>query len=63
MRAETLLRLLEQKQAELAKSLLSAPLGRDAFEFGRSAGLYAGLEMAKEAIIGFYEDVEKDSRK
>jgi len=62
VRVEHLLRLLEQKQADLAKGLLSAPLGRDAFEFGRSTGLYAGLEMAKEAILGFYEDAEKDSR-
>lgn len=63
MRVEQLLRLLEQKQADLAKGLLAAPLGRDAFEFGRSTGLYAGLEMAKDAILGFYEDVETDSRK
>lgn len=63
MRVETLLRLLEQRQVELAKSLLAAPLGRDAFEFGRSAGLYAGIQMARDEILAFYEDAEKDSRK
>lgn len=63
MRVETLLRLLEEKQADLAKGLLSAPNGRDAFEFGRSTGLYAGLEMAKNFILGFYEDAEKEARR
>ena len=57
-----LLRVLEAKQAELAKSLLSAPLGRDAFEFGRSSGLYHGLEMAKNAIIDFYEEADKKNQ-
>jgi len=57
-----LLRVLEARQAELAKSLLASPLGRDAFEFGRSSGLYHGLEMAKNAIIDFYDEADKKNQ-
>ena len=62
MRVEMLLRVLETQQADLAKSLLASPLGRDAFEFGRSSGLYHGLEMAKNAIIDFYEEADKKNQ-
>jgi hypothetical protein len=62
MRVEMLLRVLEARQAELAKSLLASPLGRDAFEFGRSSGLYHGLEMAKNAIIDFYDEADKKNQ-
>lgn len=51
MIADILLRRIEEAQTALAKSSLSAPQGRDAFEYGRAAGVYAGLEHAKEIIV------------
>lgn len=57
---DPLVRRLEERQAELAKAALSAPQDRSEFEYGRVSGIYAGLEMAKEMILGL--QAEKDKR-
>ena len=36
---------------EYAAAALSAPQQRDAFEYGRVSGFYAGLEQAREILL------------
>ena len=50
-----LLRRLEEEQSEHAKRALAQPQGRDSFEYGRMAGLYAGLERAREILLDIQE--------
>lgn len=54
-----LLRRLEQVQAEVARSLLSTPTGRDAFEYGRAVGLYQGYENTRNLIANLFEESER----
>lgn len=54
-----LLRRLEQAQAEVARSLLSTPVGRDAFEYGRAVGLYQGYENTRNLIANLFEESER----
>lgn len=53
------LQRLETAQAELAKEALERPSGRDAFDYGRAVGLYAGLELAKQTIIDMVAEHER----
>jgi hypothetical protein len=59
MRIETLLQRLEQSQAELARDALQQPQSRDAFEYGRVVGMFAGLELAKTVLIDTVEENER----
>lgn len=59
MRIETFLQRLETAQAELAKEALERPVGREAFDYGRAVGLYAGLELAKQTIIDMVAEHER----
>lgn len=54
-----MLRRLEEAQAALAHSSLRAPQGRDAFEYGRAVGLYAGIEHAKAVLIDMVAEKER----
>ena len=51
MRVEILIRRIEDEQASLAKDALSRPQGKDAYDYGRVVGIYAGLEQAKNLIL------------
>ena len=46
-------------QAEVARSLLSTPTGRDAFEYGRAVGLYQGYENTRNMIANLFEESER----
>lgn len=59
MKLETLLQRLETEQARLATEALAQPFGRDAFDYGRAVGLYAGLEHAKRTLIDMVAEREK----
>lgn len=59
MRLETLLQRLEAEQAELARQTLEQPIPGD-FNYGKAVGMYAGLEVAKRALIDLV--AEKDRR-
>ena len=59
MRIETLLRRLEQSQADLASEALGQPQSRDLFEYGRVVGLYSGLELAKTILIDTVAEKER----
>lgn len=50
MSVERAIMKLQQEQAELAKSALRSPNSRDAFEYGRMVGMYAGIERAIEVL-------------
>lgn len=50
MRVEILIRRLNDEQATLAKEALERPQGREAYDYGRVVGMYAGLEQAKTLI-------------
>lgn len=53
------LQRLETEQAQLAKEALERPSGREAFDYGRAVGLYAGLERAKQTIIEMVAEHER----
>ena len=59
MRIEALLQRLETEQARLAHEALKQPAANTEFEYGRVVGMYAGLERAKQSILGLFEDMEK----
>jgi|TARA_R110000868_G_scaffold225126_2_gene477365 hypothetical protein len=59
MTIDQILRLLEEAQASLAKNALQQPQDRDAFEYGRTVGMYAGLEHAKDVIVNMVADRER----
>lgn len=47
---EILLSKLDGALAEQAVQALIAPQGRDAFDYGRACGFYAGLHHARETL-------------
>lgn len=49
---------LQKEQAELAAAALRRPNSRDAFEYGRVSGQYAGLERAIEIIMSTMKEEE-----
>jgi hypothetical protein len=59
MNLATLLQRLEAEQAQLAQAALQQPAGRDSFEYGRVVGMFAGLDRAKDVIIGLVAEREK----
>lgn len=54
-----LVRRLEEEQAQLAQDALGQPSGRDAFEYGRMVGIYAGLQLAKETLLNIQQEDER----
>lgn len=59
MNIATLLRVIENAQVSLARDALMQPAGRDAFDYGRAVGMYAGLEHAKDIIVGLVAERER----
>lgn len=59
MKIDMILRRLDEEQHKLAHEALQHPQGRDNFEYGRVAGLYAGIEHAKGVIIDMIAEREK----
>lgn len=53
------LQRLEAEQAQLAKEALERPAGREAFDYGRAVGFYAGLEHAKVTIMDLVTEHEQ----
>ena len=49
---------LQKEQAELAAAALRRPNARDAFEYGRVSGQYAGIERAIEIIMSTMKEEE-----
>ena len=60
MNIERAIMLIEKEQQELAVAALRSPNSRDAFEYGRVSGVYAGLERAKEVLISTIVSKEDD---
>lgn len=58
MRLEPLIQRLERQQAEIGHIALSQPAARDAFEYGRMAGMYAGVGLAIETIKNIETEAE-----
>ena len=56
---DALLRRLEEEQAEHAKRALAQPQNRDSFEYGRVAGIYAGLYRAREILLEIQEATDR----
>ena len=59
MNIATLLRVIEDAQASLARDTLKQPTGREVFDYGRAVGMYAGLEHAKDLIVGLVAERER----
>lgn len=57
---DALLRRLDAEQADHARQALTTPQNRDAFEYGRMAGLYAGLEQAKTLLLNLMDEADRD---
>jgi hypothetical protein len=56
---DALLRRLEEEQAEHAKRALAQPQNRDSFEYGRVAGIYAGLDRVREILLEIQEAADR----
>jgi hypothetical protein len=56
MNVEQAIKRIEEVQAELATAALRSPNSRDAFEYGRVSGMYAGLERAIQLLSTTEED-------
>lgn len=54
-----LVQRLEKEQAQLAQDALGQPAGRDAFEYGRVAGIFAGLALAKDILLNIQQEDEE----
>jgi hypothetical protein len=59
VKVESYLQRLEAEQARLACESLEKPAGKDAFEYGRAAGIYAGLEHAKRVLMDMFAEKER----
>jgi hypothetical protein len=59
VKIEALLQRLEEEQATLAVETLTQPSGREAYDFGRAVGLYAGIERAKIVLLDMVREHEK----
>ena len=57
---ERVLIALKKEQREFADSALAQPAHRDAFEYGRMVGNYAGLKHAVETIEAALANEEDD---
>lgn len=62
MNTQLFVQRLEAEQASLAKAALGRPADRDAFEYGRVVGLYAGLEQAKQVVLNLNAELEEKGR-
>jgi hypothetical protein len=45
-----ILSALKRELDEIAHQAMGSPVGRDAFEYGRVTGMYAGLQRAVEVV-------------
>lgn len=63
MRPETIVQRLEAEQTKLAHEALAKPAGYDAFAYGKAIGFYAGLEHAKNTVLGVYAEDEDRGRR
>jgi hypothetical protein len=45
-----ILSTLKRELDEIAHQAMGSPVGRDAFEYGRVTGMYAGLQRAVEVV-------------
>ena len=58
MRLEMLLQRLDREQATLAHEALQHPQTGE-FNYGKAVGMYAGLEMAKRALLDLVAEKER----
>lgn len=63
MRPEAYLQRIEAEKARLAKEAMEKPGGGDAFAYGRAVGMYAGLDLAANLLIGMFAEKERDDFK
>lgn len=59
MRIETLLQRLEAEQNALAREAMERPAGRDAFDYGRAVGMYAGIAHARDVLLDMISERER----
>jgi uncharacterized protein YutE (UPF0331/DUF86 family) len=59
VRIEQYIQHLENEKARLARDALERPAGRDAFEYGRAVGMYAGLDIAKNLLLDLISEKER----
>jgi hypothetical protein len=53
------LRRIETEMAECAQRALASPQRRDAFEYGRMAGIYGGLARSREIVLAMLDDEDE----
>lgn len=59
MRVEQYLQRIEDEKTKLARETLERPAGRDPFDYGRSVGMYAGLDLAKQLLLDLFAEKER----
>lgn len=58
MFVETLLKRIEDEQLAHARQSLAAPGGHDGYDYGRAAGIYAGLGKARDILIEMVSEAD-----
>ena len=59
---DALLRKLDEQRQALAEAAFAKPQGRDAFEYGRMCGLYAGLSLARDLLVNLLDEADAAQR-
>jgi hypothetical protein len=59
VRIERFIQHLDEEQARVARQALERPAGKEAFDYGRVAGYYAGLERAKQLYVEMFAEKER----
>lgn len=55
---DALLRKIDNEMAECAQTALARPAARDAFEYGRMSGIYAGMNRVREIILQINDEAD-----
>lgn len=56
---DALLKRIENEMADCAQQALARPAERDAFEYGRMAGMYAGLNRVREIVLLMSDEADQ----
>lgn len=56
---DALLKRIDNEMALCAQRALASPQQRDAFEYGRMSGVYAGMNRVRELVLQMTEEADK----
>jgi len=57
-----ILRRIDEEQARVARDAMEKPAGRDPYEYGRMVGMYAGVGLVRQLLVGMVAEDEQKGR-